>query len=125
MMKFKTGDKVIVISGKDKGRGGTIEKIYPKKELVVIPGVNIYKKHVKKQAAADGKGGIYELPRPLPWSKVAHVDPKDNKATRVGFDIKKDKQVQQRNQTKNEYIKKKMPGRNHANDDERIRNQKH
>src|SRR3989344_8137082 len=93
MMKFKTGDKVIVISGKDKGRGGTIAKIYPKKELVVIPGVNIYKKHVKKQAAADGKGGIYELPRPLHWSKVAHVDPKDNKATRVGFDIKKDKKV--------------------------------
>jgi large subunit ribosomal protein L24 len=93
MLKFRTGDKVIVKSGKDKGREGTIAKIYPKEELVVIAGVNLYKKHVKKQMAADGKGGVYELPRPLHWSKVAHVDPKTGKATRIGFEVKNGKKV--------------------------------
>jgi len=93
MLKFKTGDKVKVISGKDKGREGTIAKVYPKKEAVVIPGVNIYKKHVKKQLAADGKGGVYELPRPLHWSKVSHLDPKSGKTTRVRFQVKNGKKV--------------------------------
>lgn len=93
MLKFKTGDKVVVTSGKDKGREGNIAKIYPKKELVVIPGVNIYKKHVKKQVAADGKGGVYELPRPMHWSKISLVDPKTGKATRVRFEMKKNKKV--------------------------------
>ncbi len=93
MLKFKTGDKVIVISGKDKGREGTIAKMYPKKEKVVIPGVNIYKKHIKKQVAADGKGGVYELPRAMHWSKVALIDPKSGKPTRVRFETKKDKKV--------------------------------
>lgn len=93
MNKFRTGDKVIVTSGKDKGREGTIAKIYFKDELIVIPGVNLYKKHVKKQMAADGKGGVYELPRPLHWSKVAHVDPKTGKPTRIGFEMKNGKKI--------------------------------
>ena len=93
MLKFRTGDKVVVTSGKDKGREGTIAKIYPKEELVIIPGVNIYKKHVKKQVAKDGKGGVYELPRPLHWSKVAHLDPKTGKATRIGFELKNGKKI--------------------------------
>lgn len=93
MLKFRTGDKVKVIGGKDKGREGTIAKVYPKEEMVLIPGVNLYKKHVKKQIAADGKGGVYELPRPLHWSKVAHTDPKTGKTTRIGFEVKNGKKV--------------------------------
>lgn len=93
MYKFRTGDKVLVTSGKDKGREGTIAKIYPKKELVVIPGVNLFKKHVKKQMAADGKGGVYELPRPLHWSKISHLDPKTGKASRIGFEVKNGKKI--------------------------------
>lgn len=93
MLKFKAGDKVKVIHGKDKGREGTIAQVYPKKELVVIPEVNMYKKHVKKQMARDGKGGVYALPRPLHWSKVAHIDPKTGKVTRIGFELKNGKKV--------------------------------
>lgn len=93
MYKFKTGDKVIVTSGKDKGREGVIAKLYPKKAKALLLGINMYKKHVKKQLAADGQGGIYDLPRPLDWSKLAHIDPKTGKATRIGFDMKKDKKV--------------------------------
>ena len=93
MFKFKSGDKVIVRSGKDKGREGTIAKVYPKKSKALILGINMYKKHVKKAVAADGKGGIYDIPRPIDLAKLSHVDPKTGKATRIGFDMKKDKKV--------------------------------
>ena len=83
MIKLKVGDKVKVLSGKDKGREGTIEKILPKKGLVIIPGVNIYKKHVKGQQGQ--KGGIYDIPRPLSFGKVALVCPSCKKVTRIGI----------------------------------------
>lgn len=83
MMKLKVGDKVKVLSGKDKGREGDIERIFPKKDLILIPGLNIYKKHVK--GAQGQKGGIYELPRPFLTSKVMLVCPKCKKTARVGF----------------------------------------
>lgn len=83
MLKFKVGDKVKITIGKDKGREGTIEKIFPKSSSVLIPGMNIYRKHVKGQTGQ--KGGIYEVPRPLSFSKIALVCPKCKKLTRVGF----------------------------------------
>jgi large subunit ribosomal protein L24 len=86
MLKFKSGDTVKITSGKDKGREGKIEKIYPKTYLALIPGVNIYKKHVKGQNVGRGqKGGIYELPRPLPFSNFSLICPKCTKVTRIGF----------------------------------------
>jgi large subunit ribosomal protein L24 len=85
MLKFKTGDTVKITLGKDKGREGVIERVIPKEGTVVIPGVNIYKKHVKGR---DGqKGGIYEIPRPLVFSKIALVCPKCKKTTRVHFHL--------------------------------------
>jgi len=83
MMKLKVGDKVKVLSGKDKGRQGEIEKIISKKDLVIIPGINMYKKHVK--GFQGQKGGIYDIPRPLPSGKVALICPKCKKVTRIGF----------------------------------------
>lgn len=91
MLKLKVGDTIKVIQGKDKGRTGKIEKIFPKQKTVLIPGINIYKKHVKKATAVDKKGGIYEIPRPLQFSKVALVCPKCKKLTRIGFKHEKDK----------------------------------
>jgi large subunit ribosomal protein L24 len=83
MIKFKVGDKVKVTSGKDKGRDGNIERVFSKKLTAVIPGVNIYKKHVK--AMPGRKGGIFEIPRPLPFSKITIVCPLCSKLCRVGF----------------------------------------
>ena len=83
MIKFKAGDKIKVTVGKDKGRDGKIEKVLPKKQTALVPEVNIYKKHVK--GASGQKGGIYEIPRPLAFSKIALVCPKCKKTARVGF----------------------------------------
>ena len=84
-MKFKIGDTVKVISGKDEGREGKIERIFPKDFSALIPGINIFKKHVK--GTTGQKGGIYDIPRPLSFSKIAIVCPKCKKKTRVGFRV--------------------------------------
>ena len=83
MIKFKVGDQVKITVGKDKGREGKIEKIIPAEEKVIIPDVNLYKKHVK--GFGDVKGGIYPIPRPMGFGKIALVCPKCKKVTRVGF----------------------------------------
>lgn len=88
MQKLKVGDKIKVRSGKDKGREGKIEKIYPKEGRAVVFGINIFKKHVKAQAGRQGqKSGIYDIPRPLPFSKVSLVCPKCGKETRVKIKV--------------------------------------
>ena len=90
-MKFKVGDTVKITIGKDKGREGKIEVTFPKEGVVLIPGINIYKKHVKGQSGQ--KGGIYELPRPLGMGKIALVCPKCKKVTRVGFRVLENEKV--------------------------------
>jgi large subunit ribosomal protein L24 len=85
MLKFKTGDTVKITAGKDKGRQGKIEKIFPEESKALIAGINIYKKHVK--GFQGQKGGIYDIPRPLDFAKIALVCPKCKKITRVGFKI--------------------------------------
>jgi large subunit ribosomal protein L24 len=92
MNKFRTGDKVKVRSGKDRGREGTIEAIVDG-DKALIQGINVYKKHVKKQVTQDGKGGIFDIPRPISLSKLAFIDPKTGKPTRVGFKIEGDRKV--------------------------------
>jgi large subunit ribosomal protein L24 len=85
MLKLKVGDTIKITAGKDKGREGKIEKIFPKQTKALIPGVNIYKKHVK--GSQGQKGGIYDIPRPLDFAKIALICPKCKKMTRVGFKI--------------------------------------
>ena len=88
MRKLKVGDNVKVTLGKDKGREGKIEKVFYSQKTLIIPGINVYKKNVKAANVKEGqKGGIYELPRPLAFSKIALVCPKCKKTTRVGFNI--------------------------------------
>lgn len=83
MVKFKIGDTVKITAGKDKGREGKIEKVIPDDGKVIIPGVNLYKKHVK--GFGDVKAGIYDIPRGLGFGKIALICPKCKKMTRVGF----------------------------------------
>lgn len=83
-MKIKKGDTVIVTTGKDKGRKGKIEKIFPKVNAVLVPGLNMYKRHMKKR---DEKhpGGIIDISRPIDASKVSLLCPKCGQPTRIGY----------------------------------------
>jgi len=83
-MKIKKGDKVKIIYGKDKGREGTVEKVYKKTNKILIPGVNLYKRHIKKNEKMP-QGGIIEIPRPLDAAKVMLICPKCKRLTRIGF----------------------------------------
>lgn len=91
-MKIKKGDKVKVIAGKDKGREGTVEKVYEKQTRVLIGGVNIYKKHIKKNEKMP-QGGVVEIPRPIDTAKVMVICPKCGKLTRVGYKQTSSKKV--------------------------------
>lgn len=84
-MKLKKGDKVKVMSGKDSGKVGVIEKILPKLGKAQVAGVNVYKKHQK--ALGGKKGGIIEIIKPLPLSALMLVCTKCEKPTRVGFKL--------------------------------------
>src|SRR5258708_19844605 len=87
MFKFKVNDTVKITSGKDKGREGVIEKIFPKKGTLLIPGIAVYKKHIKPAMTVDGKGGIFEISRPVVTAKVALICPNCKKQTRVSFKV--------------------------------------
>lgn len=89
-MKIKKGDLVKVIAGKDKGREGTVERVYPNQDKVLIANINLYKRHLRKSQEMP-EGGIVSLPRPLHVSNVMLIDPKTKKITRVGFQIKNGK----------------------------------
>lgn len=83
-MRVKTGDKVIVIAGRDKTKTGRILKVIPAEERVVVEGVNVVKRHTKPNMA-NPDGGIVEKEAPIHVSNVAIVDPKTGGATRVGY----------------------------------------
>lgn len=82
-MKIKKGDKVIVISGKDRGKTGTVSRAFPKTDMVLIEGVNIKKKHQKPRGRNARKGQILEKAHPIHVSNVMIVDPKEGKRTRI------------------------------------------
>ncbi len=85
-MKLKKGDKVRVVKGKDSGKEGAVERVWPKNRRVTIAGVNLFKRHMKPRAEGQ-KGGIVDFVRPLPVSDVALVCPKCKQLTRVGYKI--------------------------------------
>lgn len=91
-MKLKKGDSVIVLVGKDKGKKGTIEKVFPKDATVLIPGVNMFKKHMKKRDDQH-PAAIIDITKPLDVSKVALVDKKTGKPSRVGYSVTKGEKV--------------------------------
>ena len=91
-MNFVKGDKVIVISGKDKGKTGTIQKVDPRSNRVVVENVNLRKKH-KKPTQQNPEGSILEIYAPIDASNVMLVDPKTKKPTRIGHKLVKGKKV--------------------------------
>jgi large subunit ribosomal protein L24 len=82
-MKLKKGDKVIVLSGKDKGKQGEILVAFPKELKLIVEGVNVATKHQKPRSATQA-GGIIKMETPIYASKVQLVCPKCSKPTRVG-----------------------------------------
>ena len=91
-MKLKKGDKVKVTTGKNTGTEGTIDRVYTKNNTVLMLGVNMFKKHIKKSEKMP-QGGVVDVPRPLDVSKVMLVCPKCNKLTRVGYRREKDNKI--------------------------------
>jgi large subunit ribosomal protein L24 len=82
-LKIKKGDKVVVITGKDKGKTGEVLRVLPKDGRVVVQGVNMVKRHTRP--AMGQPGGIVEKEATIHVSNIAHIDPKSNKPTRVGY----------------------------------------
>ncbi|WP_423188311.1 50S ribosomal protein L24 [Alkalibacterium sp. f15] len=91
-MFVKTGDKVKIIAGKDKGKEGTILAAMPKKNKVLVEGLNIMKKHTRPTGMGQ-EGGIVEKEAPIHVSNVQLIDPKTNESTRVGYKVENGKKV--------------------------------
>jgi len=90
--KIKKGDKVVVLSGKDKGKTGEVTRAMPKDGKVIVSGVNVAVRH-RKPTQANPQGGLERSEAPLHISKVAIADPKSGKPTRVRFETKDGKKV--------------------------------
>jgi len=86
--KIRKGDKVVVITGKDKGKTGEVTAVLPKEARVVVQGVNIVRRHQRQ--TAQQQGGIITKEAPIHISNVAHVDPNSEKPTRVGYRTQED-----------------------------------
>lgn len=91
-MHVKKGDKVMVITGKDKGKTGVILAAFPKKDRVLVEGINIVKKHTKPNQA-NPQGGIISQEAAIHVSNVMPIDPKTGEPTRVGFKIEDGKKI--------------------------------
>ncbi|GGA44338.1 MULTISPECIES: 50S ribosomal protein L24 [Psychrobacillus] len=91
-MHVKKGDKVMVISGKDKGKTGVILAAFPKKDRVLVEGVNIIKKHMKPNQV-NPQGGIVSQEAAIHVSNVMLIDPKTGEPTRVGYKVEDGKKV--------------------------------
>ena len=83
-MKIIKGDRVVVLSGKDRGAEGVVERAMPEKGTVIVEGINVAKKH-QAPTRQDQQGGVIDKAMPINVSNVAVVSPKDGKATRVGY----------------------------------------
>ena len=91
-MKIKKGDRVVILSGKDKGKHGEVTKSMPKEDKVIVSGVNVAARH-RKASQTNPQGGIERREAPLHASKVALEDPKTGKPTRVRFEERDGKKV--------------------------------
>jgi large subunit ribosomal protein L24 len=88
-MKIKKGDRVVVLSGKDRGKEGVVLRAIPTAGKVIVEGVNTARKH-QRPTRMTQSGGIIDKDMPIDVSNVAVISPKDGKATRVGYRIKDD-----------------------------------
>ncbi len=83
MSKIRKGDKVVVITGSDKGKKGEVIKLFPKEERALVRGVNVVKRH--QRPTQKQQGGIVSKEATIHLSNLAHVDPKSGGASRVGY----------------------------------------
>ncbi|MEA2759480.1 MAG: large subunit ribosomal protein [Methylobacteriaceae bacterium] len=83
--KIKKGDKVVVVSGRDKGRSGEVVRVMPRADRALVRGINVVKRHQKQTMKEEG--GIVRKELPIHISNIAIADPKDGKPTRVGFKV--------------------------------------
>jgi large subunit ribosomal protein L24 len=83
MSNIRKGDNVVVISGSDKGKKGSVLKVFPKENRALVQGVNIVKRHQRQTQSQQA--GIVTKESPIHLSNIAHTDPKTGKATRIGF----------------------------------------
>ena len=90
--KIRKGDRVQVLTGKDKGKRGEVLSVLPEAKRAVVQGVNMVKRHTKPQGM-NQPGGIQEKEASIDLSNLALIDPKSDKPTRVGFRVDGDKKV--------------------------------
>jgi large subunit ribosomal protein L24 len=91
MQKIRKGDKVVILTGKDKGRSGEVLQVMPKEDRAVVRGINVVKRHQRQSASQEA--GIITKEASIHLSNIAIADPKDGKPTRVGFKVEGDKKV--------------------------------
>ncbi|MCJ8147795.1 50S ribosomal protein L24 [Shinella sp. H4-D48] len=91
MQKIRKGDKVVVLTGKDKGRTGEVVQVLPKEDRAVVKGINLVKRHQRQSQTQEA--GIITKEASIHLSNIAIADPKDGKPTRVGFKVEGDKKV--------------------------------
>ncbi|MGC8776100.1 MAG: 50S ribosomal protein L24 [Minisyncoccia bacterium] len=96
-MKIKKGDKVKILSGKDKNKTGTVSKVFPRENKILVEGINLYKKHIKPGGQRQ-KGETITVNRPIAASKAMVICPNCGQASRIGFKIE--------NSQKSRYCKK-------------------
>lgn len=87
-LKIRRGDEVIVTTGRDTGKSGTVTKVFPKDNKAIVAGVNVYLKHAKP--TKDSDGGIIRKEMPINISNLAIRDPETGKATKIGYKILED-----------------------------------
>ena len=87
-VKIKKGDRVVVTTGRDKGKKGEVLKVFPSESRALVSGVNVVKRHQRQTQTQQG--GIVSKESTIHLSNLAHVDPKSGAASRVGFKILKD-----------------------------------
>ena len=88
MQKIRKGDKVVVLSGKDKGRSGEVLSVSPREDKATVRGINMIVRHQRQSQSQEG--GLIRKEAPIHLSNIALADPKDGKPTRVGFQVQAD-----------------------------------
>ena len=88
MQRIRKGDRVVVLTGRDKGKKGEVIRVMPKEDRALVRGVNVVRRHQRQSAQQEG--GIISKEAPVHVSNLAIADPKDGKPTRVGFKIMSD-----------------------------------
>ena len=89
--KIRKGDRVIVLTGKDKGKTGSVIRMMPKDDQAIVRGINMVRRHQRQSQTQEG--GIISKEAPIHVSNIAVADPKDGKPTRIGFEVKDGKKV--------------------------------